>query len=197
MRALIPDQKLCYEPDGNAGFEETLAYLTDVFKAFDGTEQRFTVRPECVESLRFTLRLEEAEGAFIEQLVRTNDSSSWLVPWWPYAQKATADILTDAASAAVATVGYCFEDYGWCLIWRRAAWPGSYSSFEGVEITTVGSGVLNFYSGPGADWLLADGPMYLIPARVCWLAGPPKITRVVKGVREMEVTFEEQGWLRT
>lgn len=132
--------------------------MTDVFVAYDATEQRVRLRHVPRTLLTFKLlAAEPREAAAIESFIFGEQGDLVGVPFWPDMQSLAADAAISDTNVQVDTSYRKFVAGGLVLLWR------SMFDYEFAEIVTVNADSLDLASGLTKAWDADGGGTFVIP----------------------------------
>lgn len=167
---------------------EEYGYLTDVFRAISGMEQRVQLRRHPVGSLEASYLCDVAEDSqAAAAIIHGNQDDKWLVPLWMYAQRLqTALNIGDTDVAVPTTTDIPFQDAsGFGAV--GVLWSGPRSS-EAFYIQTVNPTSLTLPIGVTKAWGTAG--TFVLPARVGRLAEIVSYRWITGKVMEARLIFE-------
>lgn len=102
-----------FQPDWSSEITETEERPCDVLQAWDGTEQRMSLRPTPIRGLEFDIVVHSmAEMACLQHLMTSPKSTVWDVPWWPDASRLAAELSSGALIVPVPTSGKAYTAGG-------------------------------------------------------------------------------------
>ena len=135
-----------FAPNWEGGITETEDWLTDILQAWDGTEQRATLREPAGHTLEFeVVTFDAQELAWLQNLLTGSQERVWGVPWWPDASLLSASLPSGSTSISAATSGKAYESGAQALLWAGPR------SCEAVTVSTVGASALTV-SATAATW---------------------------------------------
>src|SRR5574343_1845755 len=118
--------------------QERMTWKTSVLEAYDGTEQRFSVRPVARHRFSYSLPASAEVAASGFHTVFGNRGFQWAVPLWAEAQILGA-VAPGLTSLPAVTDLYDFRADSLALLWE------SNQSWQIIEIQSVGVGTLSLY----------------------------------------------------
>jgi len=117
--------------------KETLAFLTDVIVARDGSEQRISTRPVPRQGFKFPVMMEsEKQQARLDAMLFSWQKRSFGLPVWPELVVHTGAINATDMAITVDTTNADFRDDSLAAIWQ------SEDSCEVVQVDSVAEGSL-------------------------------------------------------
>ena len=124
-------------PDWSEKVVEGYGYLTDVFTAYDDTEQRIQLLGYPARTLAFKpLVLEARDAAAMHALMFGWQNRVFGVPWWQDGQQLSSNILVGSNSIPVATSLRSFEVGGIVLLWiDQHTWE--VQQIQAMDATTI------------------------------------------------------------
>jgi hypothetical protein len=150
------------KPDGNGVLEESYGYLTDLLRAWDGTEQRILLRSVATRDVRFPVLLGSArESGDLATRLFAGGRGLFSVPLWQDAVPLTQAVAQNESSIYCETTGRAFTEGSVCMLWR------DYWHWEPLVVSGVLSDHLDLTSGAAVAWPLAGTICVpLMPARL-------------------------------
>ena len=133
-------------PNWSGQIRERIEWLTDILVSFNETETRYPMRIWPRRSLEFSVLVNKDDLAVLDGLIWEWQAQKFDMPLWTDLQTLPAELLLGASQITIPTDYYDFEDGGKAILF---AGPTSY---ELVDIDTVGSGVLNLLGVTVSDW---------------------------------------------
>lgn len=151
---------------------ETLEWSTNIMEAYDGTEQRMTIRTTPRQRLRMNfIKFEgierRAKALLFDWLARV-----FALPVWFEARRSTAPATVGATSIAVNTASGDFRVTGLVFIYA------SDTAYEAVEISAVNSNSLDLASELTATFPAGS---LVMPARTAYAKSVPSTPRLPGG----------------
>lgn len=137
-----------HRPDWSRPWQESVAYLTEVMDAYDGTEQRRALRqiPRYGASFQ-VLSTTPLETAALENLLFGWQSKLFGVPWWPETALLLADVSPGATILPVDISDRpSFMDGGLVMVWS------DYATWEAFSVLSLGIGTLVLASATTQPW---------------------------------------------
>jgi hypothetical protein len=168
-------------PTWGQAVTETLAWLTDVLVARDGTQQKRQLRLAPRRAFAFRVVANEDNLRLLDAVSFDQGVRQWLLPIYPDGQRLEADLAAGATTLPCRTAGFDFIAGGEALLWRSGrAW-------ERISIDAVGDGVLTLTAGPATAW---GAGTRLYPLRLARLQQPPKANAHSAAVATVDVTLQ-------
>lgn len=150
------------------GFEETLAWMTDVLIAHDRTEQRVQMRTMPRRTWEFNFLAKGSTRRLLENVIASRTVRNYFSPVWRDAMPLEHAITSGDTSVLVDHVGFDYAVDRWVAVWS------SDELFEIKKITSVQNGVVGVETAFSKNW--STGAM-IAPARYCLLIDPRKVSR--------------------
>lgn len=144
-------------PDWSFGMLERLEWLTDTFRAYDGTEQRARLRETPRRSLEFGFAAEGAQRRRLEAALYGAQSSTWTVPFWPDGEPIAAQINAGATTIPCTPANRDYYVGGLVML------LGADGRAEIRTITVVGASAVTVSIAVSTTWAAGSGMVY--PAR--------------------------------
>jgi hypothetical protein len=174
-------------PDWDAGIEESISFLTDVFKAYDDTEQRRGLRSAPRRGLKFrALALEARDAGGMESLIWGWQHQPFGVPFWQDAQPLAADITAGDLTIQVNTVDRLFAAGGLAAIWQDEF------TFEALTIQAVAASTITFAEPTQNDWTAGYG-VKIVPVFLGRLSNAIKVSRLASFADQVDVEFQGEA----
>lgn len=168
-------------PDWGNPVVETLAWLTDVQEAIDGSEYREPVRDTPRRQWEFDVIAEGQDRQQVEAALYDWTARSWALPVWPDISWLAAALPAGSVSIPVTTSGLDFAPGGLAMLWSDAR------TFELVEVDTVAADALSLLNPTAASW---PAQTRLYPCRTAHLTDAPKLTRVTDRLTTTTARFD-------
>lgn len=157
---------------------ETLEYLTDIIRSYNGTEQRVALRSKPRQTIAYSCAASSAaHGAEIFNTLYGAIDKRWAVPLWHQAQS-LASVSAHQTTISCDTSGYDFRNGSLALLWQTE------SHWQIVEISIAGSGYIDITTDTASF-----GECSLMPVRLGWLNGSSG-RHLNRLVTELQVAFE-------
>jgi hypothetical protein len=174
-------------PDWQAGIEETISFLTDVFKAYDDSEQRRALRSAPRRSLKFrALTLTARDAAGMESLIWGWQQEPYGVPFWQDAQPLEDDVLAGQFTIQVNTVDRLFSEGGLALIWKDQF------TYEALTIAGVTDDSITFAEPTQFAWTAGAGAK-IVPIFLGRLANAVDVARLTCFADQVDVEFQGEA----
>lgn len=125
-----------YGPNWNGDVTEDLAWLTDVLRSFDGSEQRRSVRTKARRSFSYPFMTARAESARLENLLWGWQNRIYALPVFTDKPRMAADHLQGSTVLNVPTATYSFVKGGLAAVFADER------TIEVVEVDSVEVGRL-------------------------------------------------------
>lgn len=155
-------------PDWASNLTETLAWLTDVGDAVDGTQVRQPCLPVPHREWEFTAIAEGAERQIMENALYDWSSRRWALPVWVDVTWLKAPIAAGTSVIALDTTGLDFVEGGLLVLYASA------SSYELAEILTLTTAAITLKQPTVNTWTKGAR---LLPCRVATLTDFPTLNR--------------------
>jgi hypothetical protein len=170
-------------PEWGGGVQETISFLTDVFKAYSDNEQRRGLRQFARRGLKYrALALTARDAAGMESLVWGWQNQPYGVPWWPDASAMTSDTPAGSFSIACVTTDRLFAVGGIAVIWTDEF------TFEALTITDVTDDSIAVSSPTQFSWKAGLATLVL-PALLCRLGNHVEVDRLFSGADQIDLEF--------
>ena len=141
---------------------ERLRFLTDILEHKDGTEQRISLRKAPRQEFDLTLLLEDGpERQRYDNLMFDWQARVFGLPMWH-----EPTFLASAASAGATSINVGSTDFADYRVGGLAVIYSSETSFETIEITSVGPTAINFSSPLASTWP-AGTEVYPVRTAIC------------------------------
>jgi len=160
---------LPFRPEGK--LRETLAWLTQVLRANDGSEQRITLRRIPRRRFDFEIGLGTAAlGAQYERLMDSQAHRHFGVPVWQELRTLTGQTLTAGDTTLAVDTSYAsYRAGGLAVVWQ------SETVCEIVDVASVAAGSIALDGGGLANSY--SGTVIVMPAEIGYLSGPAQNRR--------------------
>lgn len=170
-------------PDWSSPVVETLAWLTDVQQAIDGSEFREPCRETPRRQWEFGVVTEGQDRQLMEAALYDWTSRNWVLPVWPDMVPLSGAVAAGSLSIAVITTGLDFATGGLAMLWTG---PRNY---ELVEVDVVSAGSLTLRHATASAWPVGAR---LYPCRTARLTDAPALTRQTDRLTTTSARFEAQ-----
>lgn len=161
---------------------EDLEFLTTIYEAYDGSEQRVKARELARQSYRMSYkRPDPRETAEMLNTVFGNIGLAFGVPMWQDVRRLTADVVATGTAVPISTAHADFRDGGLAILWQ------SPSSFEVVEIDAVQPTQLDLVRPLQQNHDALD--TYVTPLRICLAGDPVQHSRTPSGLTTLSATW--------
>jgi hypothetical protein len=168
-------------PDWGNPVVETLAWLTDVEQALDGSEYREPLRDTPRRQWEFDAIAEGQDRQRIEAAIYDWTSRNWALPVWPDVTWLASPLPAGSLIVPVTTGGRDFVVGGLLMLWTDTA------TYELAQIDSIASGSVTLSNAILADW---PAQTRVYPCRVSRLTDPPKLTRITDRLTTTSARFE-------
>jgi hypothetical protein len=172
-------QLFVQHPNGEVG--ELYGYLTRLFRAHDGTEQRclLRTRPGREVRIRTTATTMDRLQALVAQLHSGGHYLSG-VPLWMDSTRTTSYVGVGALQVPLSTTGRAFVEGAMCLLYQDP------ENWEVGSIESVEAAHLHLVTPTARGWAADTLCVPVLPGR---LLDTPELQRPCGGVAEVEVAF--------
>lgn len=147
-------------PNWSGQIRERIEWFTDIVMSHNETETRYPMRIWPRRSLEFSILVNGDDLAVLDGLIWEWQAQKFDLPIWTDVQDLPSELLTGASQIFIDTDYYDFEDGGKAILYA------SPTSYEMVDIDTVGSGVLNLLGTVANDWPLGTNILPIRQARL-------------------------------
>lgn len=161
-----------HRPDWSERWRETISYLTEVMPAYDGTEQRRSLRTRARSGCSFrVLTTTPVEAMALENLVYGWQDRQFGVPWWPETTLLSESVAAGAVSLPCPTSDRpSFEAEGLVLVW------GDFDLWEAFRVVSVTTSRLGIAAPLTRAWPVGTR---VVPLRRGWLGSEQSLGRPV------------------
>lgn len=135
----MPVPLLPYRPEEPT--VQRYTYITDVMRAMDGTEHRFSLIQYPRMHLEYQYMLDDEEVRQIRADLFNYLDATWLVPLWHEPFRITADVAQGAGSVTGSFTNNDFQQYQYCYLDREDETHGEF-----IMMDSIGSSSITFYS---------------------------------------------------
>ncbi|MEI7036430.1 hypothetical protein [Fulvimonas yonginensis] len=157
---------------------ETLAWLTDVQTARNGTQQKRQLRLAPRRAFQFLVTAGGADRRLLDALRFTQGVRQWLLPIYPDVQLLASEVAAGAMTIACRTAGFDFVAGGQAVVWLSA------TRWELLSIDTVDAGGLMLLTATQSSWPMGAR---LYPVRKARMVEPAKETQRSDDVGKVSV----------
>jgi len=171
----------CFPPDWSQPINETLAWLTDVQMAVDGSQVRVPVRPAPRRQWEWRMVAQGQSRRILEQMLYDWSAQTWLVPVWPDITLLAAELPSGSGSIPVVTANLDFTVGGLAMLWS------SPTEFEIVEVSDIAANALTLANPTVGDWPVG---VRLYPCRLGTLTDYPQVPRATSALITGQVRFQ-------
>jgi len=172
-----------WRPNWARAITERLAWLTDVQRAYDGSEQRIRVRATPRRSLEFEYLIEEgAARRRFDALLWDWQSRIWSLPLWTDGQSLTAPVTSGDITIAATTTDYDFSVGGQAMLINLDTLDN-----EVVEVNAVSAGQIGILRPLTNSW---PAGTWLFPAKSARLSSNHRLTRFIGNTVYAVATFQ-------
>lgn len=135
-----------FKPNWASAVNESLEWMTDVLKSYNGTEQRISLRTHPRRRLAYDFLIAGGDTQAFDNILWGWQNRSFAVPYWQYKGKTTAPIIEGDTVIAVNTTssGYA-EGQTMCLFL-------SVDVYEVLEILSFTDTTITLKNGTALDW---------------------------------------------
>jgi hypothetical protein len=172
---------ILYTHHPNGEVSESYGYLTRLFRAYDGTEQRSLLRARPSREVR--IRTTATTMAQLQRLVAqlyTVGHYPYGVPLWMDAAVVTSYVGLGATEVPLSAAGRALAAGGMCLLYQDP------DNWETRRIESVESDHLHLSTVTGRGW--AAGTL-CVPVLIARILDPPEIQRPCGGVADVVAGF--------
>lgn len=120
-----------YGPNWRTPVTETLEWLTDVLRAYDGTEQRRSLRTKARRTFSYQIGITRNEASRLDNLLWGWQNRTYALPVWTDKGRLIGEHVQGDTILNVATSHYSFTPGGMAILYRDV------TDFEVVEIDSV------------------------------------------------------------
>jgi hypothetical protein len=175
-------------PDWSEKVTEGYGYLTDIFTAYDDTEQRVQLRGSPARTLAFKpLVLEARDAAAMDALLFGWQHRVFGVPWWQDAQQLASNVIVGSKSIPVPTSLRGFEVGGIVLLWvDQHTWEVQQIHAMDATTITTENPLLKTWSA---------NKTFVIPVKIGRMTNSETIDVRAPGVAEMSLKFTIEATL--
>jgi len=162
---------------------ETLGWLTDILKPkYSDDEQRIALRTIPRQGFRFSYILNtRARRGQALSFFKKYAKRQWGIPIWTERVKHTTALAAGAGSITVDTTYADFRATSFGLVWKdETSWEILRITSKNDTSLTLATNLVNTYTGT----------KFIMPLRLGYLKGMPKVTAMKNTLTEMEVEFE-------
>jgi len=160
---------------------ESLEWLTEIIKAFEGTEQRIAKRRIPRQTFAFTYELlTDEENARVDAMLHSRLKQTWAVPVWTEYVDHAADLTAGATIISLTTAYADFRNASYGLIWQ------SKDYFEILHIATVAAESLTLSRGLVNNF---TGDKLIMPLRTGYVLGSTRKQVHPTALERLEITY--------
>lgn len=171
----------CVPPDWSQPINETLAWLTDVQQAVDGSQVRQQIREAPRRQWEWRIVADGQGRRIIEQMLYDWSAQTWLVPVWPDITLLGAALAAGSDTVPVSTANLDFAVGSLVMLWA------SPTAFEIAEVSAVGANALGLARPTAGDW---PAGTRLYPCRQGVLTDYPQLPRTSSDLATAQVRFQ-------
>ena len=135
-----------FPPDWRSNVRETLEWLTQVIRSFDGSEQRRSLRTKPRRSFSFTSNIVREDTQRFENLLWGWQNRMYALPVWTDKTRTTAPVAVGAIVINADTTDLSFTAGGLAILFK------STTQFETVEIQSLTSSQITLARSTTAAW---------------------------------------------
>ena len=168
-------------PDWSDGITESLAWLTDVQTALDGSQDRTPLRGSPRRQWEFPVIAEGQDRTVMEALLYDASARNYALPVWQDWQVLDAQAAAGAQQIACDTDGRDFAVGDQVLLWQAS------TVYELAEVESVASGLVGLKFPLVNTW--AAGTR-LYPCRQAALTDWPQLDRITDMLAKAQLRFE-------
>ncbi len=97
-----------FEPNWASPVNESLEWYTNVLRAYDGTEKRYSLRSVARRRMAYDFLVRRSDTQLFDNLLWGRQNQEFAVPYWQYRELTTANVSIGATSIPVdtSTAGY-------------------------------------------------------------------------------------------
>jgi len=161
---------LAFRPNWRAGWRERLEWLTDVLEAWDGTEQRISLREYPRRRFEYEILARGQAATWLDALLVAWQARIYATPVWPDARLLTADVLAGTTTLSVDTTDTDFHPAGLALLVK------DYQTHESVEIASMTAGSITLKRPLENTW---PAGTKVVPARLARVGEVQTMRRIV------------------
>lgn len=169
-----------FGPNWTQPLVESLDWLTDVFTAFNGNEQRRELRSKPRRMFEYTAWVKGNDAAVMRNLLWGWQARNYALPLWHDRTQLSSQVLSGASSISVDTAYRGFFPGGLAVLLKDAL------DYEVVEVATVASGTITVAKPLERAWP-AGTPVY--PVNVSRLPASVTSRVLTDSVHEVTLTF--------
>lgn len=174
-----------HAPDWEDVVTESFAWLTDVMRSRNGTEQRVELRPNPRRTLEYrTLALEAAEQSNLHASLWAWQDKFFALPIWPDAVPLSAVLNSGASSIAFETAYLDFDAGGLALIWE------DWANWEAVQVESVDADQINLVRPTQNTW---GTDALVIPLRKGNVQASVDVQQIIPSAAQAQVKFTIQA----
>lgn len=136
-----------FGPSWDTPLTESLQWLTNILRSFDGSEQRRSLRTKARRNFSYQFKTTREQSARMENLLWGWQNRTYALPVWSDKTKLAEGMAAGAEYLPVDTTTFSFTPGGMAVIY------GSASEMEVVEILTIQPGSLGLIRPTQMTWL--------------------------------------------
>lgn len=167
--------------DWSSPVVETLAWLTDVEQALDGSEYREPIRDTPRRQWEFDAVAQGADRQRLEAVMYDWNGRNWALPVWPDVTYLATPLAAGSNAIPVATSGRDFNVGSLLMLWTAT------DAYELLEVGAIASDHITLAAVTGQDW---PAQTRVYPCRISRLTDIPKITRKSDRIITTSARFE-------
>lgn len=168
-------------PDWSQGITETLAFLTDLGEAVDGSQARTPLRGDPRRQWEAPYIADGTDRQLAESLLYGAAARNYMVPVWWDGDVLTAPLAAGATSLPLATANRDYAVGAQVLLWSSS------TNYELVEVSAIAANALTIAHATVNTW--AAGTR-VWPCRQAALTDTPQLTRKSDRLIEATIRFE-------
>lgn len=135
-----------FGPSWDSPFTESLEWLTNILRSFDGSEQRRALRTKARRSFAYQFKTTREQSARMENLLWGWQNRTYALPVWSDKTKLTDATLAGAEFLSVDTSTFSFTEGGMAVIY------GDEVKMEVVEVRSIQPGSLGLVRRTQLNW---------------------------------------------
>jgi hypothetical protein len=165
---------------------ESIEFMTQIHKAWDGTEQRMGLRPKPRRYFSYDyIGAKSADSQYLRALSYSQQTELLKIPLWHGASKPINPIFKGDMSLTLPTNRlWHYRDAGSISLWLSDIYGGDYFQLR----TAASDGTLGFSKKVTSDW--AVGKTTCVPVAWCVLQQEDKFMQIHSALTSMQLHYE-------